>query len=152
MDLIAAAQGAHWFDLPKFYAGIGRVARSGAVVAIWGYSYCELSPEIDAAVAETLLAPIAPYWGEGNRVIMERYRSIPFPFKEVEPPTFVMRHDWSRDLFFGYLRTWSAYKRYRLEHADDPLEPLGAALAAHWRADEVRPVRFEIVMRIGRVS
>jgi SAM-dependent methyltransferase len=71
-DLIAAAQGAHWFDLPAFYAELERVARHGAVVAIWGYSYSEVTPEIDALVARELLEPIESYWAEGNRIILDR--------------------------------------------------------------------------------
>lgn len=152
IDLVAVAQGAHWFDLPAFYSELERVARRRAVVAIWGYSYCEITPGIDALVARELLEPIEPYWAEGNRVILDRYRSIPFPYEEISPPPFVMRHDWTRNTFFGYLGTWSAYKRYRLEHERDPLARLGTLLDPLWAEDEPKPVAFELVMRVGRVS
>lgn len=151
IDLVAAAQGAHWFDLPAFYAELEQVARPGAIVAIWGYSYCEVTPEIDAIVARELLEPIESYWAEGNRVIMDRYRSIPFPYEEIEPPLFAMEHEWNRATFFGYLKTWSAYKRYRLEHAHDPIERLARALEDRWDDGEPKSVAFEIVMRLGRI-
>lgn len=151
-DLVTVAQGAHWFDLPAFYTEFERVARRSAIVAIWGYSYCEVTPQIDALVARELLEPIESYWAEGNRVILERYRSIPFPYDEIAPPPFVMRHEWTRETFFSYLRTWSAYKRYRLEHARDPLERLGTVLDPLWTEHEAKPVAFELVMRIGRAT
>src|SRR5262245_40543455 len=37
-DLVTAAQAAHWFDLPAFYAEADRVLRSGGVLAIWCYN------------------------------------------------------------------------------------------------------------------
>jgi SAM-dependent methyltransferase len=151
-DLVTIAQGAHWFDLPEFYAEVLKVAKRNAIIAIWGYSYCIVTPDIDAIVARELLAPIGSYWAQGNRVIMERYRNIEFPFAEIEPPTFVMTHDWDRETFMGYLRTWSAYKRYVLEHERDPVEMLAHALRPLWADGEVKPVGFELVMRIGRIA
>lgn len=151
-DLITVAQGAHWFDLRAFYREVERVARRRAVVAVWGYSFCVVSPEIDAIVARTLLRPIERYWAEGNHVIMDRYQTIEFPFAEIEPPAFVMRPVWDRNSFIGYLRTWSAYKRYVLEHNDDPAVLLEQQLEALWPATSPREVSFELVMRIGRTS
>ena len=150
-DLIAVAQGAHWFDLPKFYQEVARVAKPRAVLAIWGYSFCDISPEIDAIVAAKLLEPIERYWADGNHVIRDRYRSIEFPFEEIEPPPFVMHQQWDRSSFVGYVRTWSAYKRYLAEHEDDPAAAVDRALARVWPADETREAAFELVMRIGRV-
>src|SRR5690606_22222870 len=36
-SLISAAQAAHWFDLPAFYAQVRRIAKPGAVVALISY-------------------------------------------------------------------------------------------------------------------
>ena len=150
-DIVTVAQGAHWFDLPAFYAQVRKVAKPNAVMAIWGYSYCIVTPEIDAVVAREVLAPIEPYWAQGNRVIMERYKGIEFPFPEIAPPPFLMQHAWDRATFIGYLRTWSAYKRYVLERGFDPIGPLERALEPLWREHETKPVGFELLMRIGRI-
>lgn len=150
-DLIAAAQGAHWFDLPAFYAEVERVARENAVVAIWGYSYCRVGDAIDAVVRDVLLDRIEPYWADGNRVIQDKYETIPFPFREIAAPPFVMRHDWTRAGYLAYLGTWSAVARFADEHGSDPVAPLAAALEPVWPAAEVRPVLFDLVMRIGRL-
>lgn len=151
-DLITVAQGAHWFELSAFYEEVYRVAKSRAVIAIWGYSYCVISAEIDAVVAAELLKPIAPYWAEGNHVIMDRYRSIEFPFEKIEAPPFFMYQHWDRASFIGYLQTWSAYQRYRAEHKDDPTARLERALARLWPDGQTREVGFELVMRVGRVA
>jgi hypothetical protein len=150
-DLVTAAQGAHWFDLAKFYARLRAVTAPGTVIAIWGYSYCRIDAEIDRVVSERLLRAIEPYWAEGNRVILERYRTIEFPFAEVEWPGFVAAHDWTRLGFLNYLRTWSAYKRYLAVGGADPMPALDRALASLWPDEETKPVVFDLVGRVGRI-
>jgi spermidine synthase len=39
---ILFASSAHWFDLPPFYKEAQRVLKKNGVVAIWGYSICQL--------------------------------------------------------------------------------------------------------------
>lgn len=150
-DLVTVAQAAHWFDLPRFYRELERVVKPNAVVAIWGYSYCLIEPEIDSIVASELLAPIEPYWAEGRRVIIEKYASIPFPFDEIDWPEFVAAHEWSRGAYLNYLRTWSAYKRFVATAGFDPLPGLEAAIGALWPERESKIVRFELAGRVGRL-
>jgi hypothetical protein len=150
-DLVTAAQGAHWFDLPRFYAEVRRVAVPAAVIAIWGYSYCKVDAEVDGLVARGLLGAIEPYWGAGNRVIMEGYRTIDFPFAELSWPKFTATHDWTRHAFLSYMRTWSAYSRYVAAGGADPMPALDAALARVWPDATTKPVQFELVGRVGRL-
>jgi SAM-dependent methyltransferase len=149
-DLVTVAQGAHWFDLRRFYQRLREVVVPGAVIAVWGYSYCRITPEIDARIAEVLLRPIEPYWAEGNRVIVEGYRTIPFPFEEIEPPPFAMHYDWDLGTFAGYLRTWSAVRRFAAVDGADPVAALEAALAPVWPRGRRRAVAFDLVIRVGR--
>jgi SAM-dependent methyltransferase len=151
-DLVTAAQSAHWFDLAKFYAGVRTVMVQGGVIAIWGYSYCRIDAEIDAIVAERLLPLIEPYWAEGNRVILERYRTIEFPFVEVEWPGFTATRVWTRETFLNYMRTWSSYRRYVAAAGIDPMTALDRALASLWPDAETKPVTFDLDGRVGRVA
>ena len=151
-DLIAAAQAAHWFDLPDFYREVRRVGRLGAIIAIWGYSYCRVAPSIDATVRRDLLDPIEPYWADGNKVIRDRYATIEFPFSEFVWPDFTLGFEWTRRQYLQYLGTWSAVRKYRLEAGSDPLETLDAALATDWNETEMRTVQFEFVGRAGRIE
>jgi SAM-dependent methyltransferase len=152
-DLVTVAQGAHWFDLPVFYSRLEALLAPGAVVAIWGYSHCRIAPDIDAAVQECLNTAIDPYWAEGNRIIMDHYRTIPFPYDEIEAPAFTMVVNWTPEAFFGFARTLSAYKRLRATAAPDPLERLAARLESDrlWPRERQLSVAFDLHMRIGRV-
>lgn len=44
VDVIATAAAIHWFDLPRFYAEVRRVARPGAVAAAWTYHIGYVAP------------------------------------------------------------------------------------------------------------
>jgi SAM-dependent methyltransferase len=149
-DLVTVAQGAHWFDLPAFYAGIAGVSHADTVIAIWGYSYCRVAAAIDALVAERLLARIEPYWAEGNHVIVDKYRHIPFPFPELPWPVLVTRQEWPRETYMSYLRTWSAVKKLELAEGHDLVADLDAELSGIWPDRTRRTVEFELVGRIGR--
>lgn len=149
-DLVTAAQSAHWFDLAKFYAGVRTVMVQGGVIAIWGYSYCRIDAEIDRVVAEQLLPLIEPYWAQGNRIILERYRTIEFPFAEVAWPGFTATHVWTREMFLNYMRTWSSYRRYVAGEGIDPMPALDRALTGLWPDAETKPVMFDLVGRVGR--
>ena len=148
---MTVAQGAHWFDLARFYAGVRRVAVPGAVIAIWGYSYCRVDAAVERVVAERLLEVIEPYWAQGNRVIAGKHQTIDFPFAELPWPGFEEVHSWLRRDFLGYMATWSAYRRYVATEGRDPLPELDRALALLWPDAERRSVVFDFVGRVGRL-
>jgi SAM-dependent methyltransferase len=150
-DLVTAAQAAHWFNLPRFYDQLRQAANPDAILAIWGYSYCRIEAAIDEIVDRELLRRIEPFWAEGNRVILEKYRSIDFPFEELRWPGFRSFNHWTRDGYMKYLRTWSAVKKFQVRYAFDPVEALETALEAIWPGGAVRAVEFEFVGRVGRV-
>jgi len=51
----------------------------------------------------------------------------------------------------AYLSTWSAVKRYRAEHGDDPLPALMAELHALWgHPDAALELQWPLFLRVGR--
>ena len=109
---MTVAQALHWFDRPKFYAEVCRVARERGLLAVWSYGLARITPEVDAEV-EHLYGPIlGPYWPAERRIVEEGYATIEFPFGELTPPAFAMTARWNFDELFGYLGTWSSAVRY----------------------------------------
>lgn len=149
-SLVTAAQAAHWFDLPAFYAELDRITKPGCIVAIWGYSYCRVAPDVDRIVRSELLVPIESFWAAGNKVISEEYRSIEFPFEELEWPGFTAGNPWTRFEYMQYLRTWSAVKKYAERHGADPVDALDRALDPIWPEYQTRTVTFDFCGRVGR--
>jgi SAM-dependent methyltransferase len=151
-DLLAAAQAAHWFDLPRFYAEARRVLRPGGVVALWTYE----KPRVDAAVDRALDAFYAQivgrYWPPERRYVEQAYRTLPFPVEELPAPPFELVTDWPLERVLGYLGTWSAVDRYREAERRDPLPRIEAALAPFWPAGGVRRLVWPIHLRLGRFT
>lgn len=146
-DLVCVAQAAHWFDMPAFAAEVARVARPGALVAVWCYALARVTPAIDRSVFHFYEDVLGPFWPPERRLIDGGYRDLHFPFREIDAPGFVMAERWTLERFLGYLGTWSAYRRY-IEGREDPMPALRAGLESCWGAG-AREVRWPLHLRVG---
>jgi len=153
VDLLTVAQAAHWFDRPAYYAEVCRVARPGAVVALWTYALCAITPEVDAAVHRFYADVVGPYWPPERIDVVTGYRDFDFPFAELPFPAVAMELEWDLDGFVDYIATWSAVMRYRKERGHDPLPELRAGLLPLWGEPALRRhVVWPLTGRIGRVG
>lgn len=148
VDLVAAAQAAHWFDWQRFPLEVQRVLKPGGVVAIWTYAIFSADPAIDTVVADFYRNVTGPYWPRERRHVEERYASLPFPFEERPAPRFALETRWTVDEALGYLGTWSAVERYRRIRGRDPLELVEPLLRQAW-GDAERPLTWPIHLRVG---
>jgi len=89
VDMAVAAQAAHWFDQPRWWAEMRRVVRKGGTVAAWGYRDF-LFPKHPRA-SQILRAyaydshRLGPYWSQPGRNILEcRLNAIRPPPKDWE--------------------------------------------------------------------
>lgn len=151
VDLVTAAQAAHWFDLAAFYREARRVLGPEGVVALWCYGLCRISPPIDGLLSVFYLETVGPYWPPERHHIDAAYRTLPFPFEQLPFPRLAMEHQWNLQELAAYLGTWSAVRGFRKNRGSDPLPPLVAALAAVWGApDERRRVEWPLSVLAGR--
>lgn len=152
VDLVTVSLALHWLDLDRFYAEVRRVARPGGVLACWTYHLQTVSPEIDAVVRKLYADILGPYWSPQIRHIEDGYRSLPFPFEEVTPPSFRLTQNWDMDRLAAYMSTWSASQRFRKEAGRDALDEIRGELAAAWgEPSRVREVAWDLHLRVGRV-
>lgn len=151
VDLVTVAQAAHWFDLPRFYAEVARVLKPGGVLALWGYGRMVLPGELDAPFQRFYAETVGPYWPPERALIDNGYRSLDFPFAEIEAPAFRIDVAWSLPRLIAYLSTWSAVKRYQDAQGLDPLPALMAELAPAWGdMDTARPLQWPLFLRVGQ--
>ncbi|MBM2576895.1 class I SAM-dependent methyltransferase [Jannaschia sp. Os4] len=153
VDLLTAAQAAHWFDLDAFHAEARRVVRPGGLVALLCYGVPTLGGAVGARFARFYWDEIHPHWPAARRHVEEGYRGLPFPYPEAAlPETWIVR-DWPRDALLGYVRTWSAVRRAEAAGQGATLAAFEADLAALWPDPrEARRVRWPVVGRLGRVG
>jgi SAM-dependent methyltransferase len=151
-DLVTAAQAAHWFDLPTYFAEVRRVARPGGVVALISYGVVTADPDLDAVIRPFYRHVLASYWPPERRHVDEGYRSLPFPFQELDAPAFEIRLDWRLEDLLGYVRTWSAAWALEQAEGQGPFARFRRDLEAAWRpATAVRTMRWPLALRVGRV-
>lgn len=151
VDLILAAQSAHWFDLPRFYKEAQRVARPGAVIALISYALPRIDPAIDSYVSGFANHILASYWPRERVHVDSRYLTLPFPFDEIQPPTFEIMARWQAQDLLNYLGTWSGTRIYMRSHNTDPRVLIGQGVRDVW-GDGEREVTWPLGMRVGRVS
>ena len=113
VNLITAAQAAHWFDLPKFYTEVRRVGGANSVLALISYGVPNLEPSLNDRFQHFYWHEIGAFWSPERQLVDSGYATLDFPFTELEPPSEEIRLNWDLTDFFGYLSTWSAVRHAR---------------------------------------
>lgn len=150
VDVATAAQAAHWFDLPGYYAEVRRVARPRAIVALVSYAIMRVDDAIDPVVSRFYTDVLGKYWPPGRLHVEDGYRALPFPFEEIAAPTLTMRAEWALADVVGYVETWSAVRAIERAEGRAPVEQFRRALARAWGSPEaIRPVRWPLALRVG---
>lgn len=149
-QLIAAAQAAHWFDLPRFYAEVRRIAAPRAILALVSYGVPQLDEALAARFDRFYRNEIGPYWPAARKLVDSGYATLPFPFEERPAPPLVIRKAWRLGELLGYLSTWSAVRHVREAGREDILQRFADDLAMLW-GDPARhrDVSWPINMRWG---
>ena len=150
-DLITVAQALHWIDREKFYDEARRVGKKGSLLAIWGYSFLSISPDIDKITMNFYTNVVGPYWDDARRLVEDEYRSISFPFKEIESPKFSIASTWTRDHLAGYLESWSATQKYMKATGHNPLPEVLTELEHAWKKGDTKAIHFPVFLKLFRL-
>jgi ubiquinone/menaquinone biosynthesis C-methylase UbiE len=152
VGLVTVAQALHWFDLDRFYAEARRVLQPGAALAVWAYGILEVEGDaVNRLAQEFYSVTVDAYWPPERRLVEEGYRTISFPFVEVEPPAIRMETRWTLPQLLGYYSTWSATNRFIKATGRNPLEPLAEAMARVWGdGNSPRLIVWPLSLRVGR--
>jgi len=125
----------------------------GAVLAVWNYPRPRFEDaELDRRFFSFYSRVVGPYWPPERRHIESGYRTLPFPFEEIETPEFGLELRWNLDQVVGYVSSWSATARYRQALGTDPVPLLRESIAPAWPGVKTSvPLRMPIGLRVGRL-
>jgi len=151
-DVVTVAQALHWLDLPRFYAEVRRVLRPGGLFVAWTYGTQRVDDgPIDAVIQEFYDVVVGPYWAPERRWVEAGYRTLDFPFEEIEIASPPVNEEWTLGQLLGYVSTWSAVAKCREVTGSDPLLELEARLAPLWGEPAARRrIEWPIAVRAGR--
>ena len=149
-DLITVAQAIHWFNFEAFYKEVERVLKPNGIIAVIGYSLFKSNPETDEVILKFYHDIVGPFWDEERKYLDKKYKTIPFPFIEIESPRFEQEYQWTFTHLIGYLKTWSAVKHYEKANGENPIDLIEEELKATFGAKN--KVVFPILFRLGKLA
>lgn len=152
VDLVAIAQAIHWFDYDKFYAEVKRVLKKGGIIATWAYGIPSINKELDVLIKHFHQKIVGPYWPIETRSIDQEYTTIPFPFREIEPPEFYIRKKFKMEDLLGHLLSWSATQRFIEQVGHNPIDQLRLEVEKIWGNPQlVKDAVWKIYLRVGKI-
>lgn len=151
-DLITVAQAYHWLNWELFRQEVLRVARPGAVIAVWMYNLPVFADSgIDQLLLDFYKNTVGPYWDAERKYVEANYSTVEFNYEEIPSSAFAINLAWSREHFLGYLSSWSATKNFEKANSYSPLHKIETALKTLWNEDEIKTVQFPIILKLGRI-
>ncbi|KAJ5119004.1 hypothetical protein N7526_010641 [Penicillium atrosanguineum] len=121
VDLITAANSAHWFDMARFWPSAARVLKPGGSVVMWTSggnrihpsvpNYEAMQVEIDQIETEYL----RPYFEPGNLLTRNRYADLPLPWT-LDPPVAGF------DKCDFFKKDWDLAEKFYAANPDVPLD------------------------------
>lgn len=149
VDLVVAAQAAHWFDLETFYAEVRRVVRPDGLLGLLTYGPPRLPGDLDARLGAFTRERAAPWWPPERQWVESGYRDLPFPFDRLPAPPLTIRRRWSLEQMLAYVHTWSATRQAAAAGIDLAADAR-AVLTPSWPEAPVE-VRWPLTLIRGRV-
>jgi SAM-dependent methyltransferase len=152
VDLITVGTAVHWFDFAAFYEEVHRVGKSKGILAVWTYHFPVIDPAIDRWLEHFYWVTLKGFWPERIHFLEEHYKTLPFPFEEIQPPAFEMKAAWNLDNLIGFVTSWSAVRKLVESQGEAVFEALIHELEGIWgEKTQKKKIRWPLHFRIGRI-
>ena len=152
-DLVTVSAALHWFDRPRFFAEVRRVARPGAILAVWSYYQSLIEPAIDAVLTRYADQVVGSLWSPGMELNQRAYRGLELPFEPLPWPALEAEGRMRLEDLHQYMLTWSASQAWLRTRGTDPVDTVRDDLARAWGDPAtLRAVRWPLHGAIARVQ
>jgi SAM-dependent methyltransferase len=151
IDLLTAAQAAHWFDLPAFFAEARRLLKPGGAIVLISYAGMEHGGPIESMIDAFRLNTLEEYWPAERMLVENGYRDIDLPFEPIAAPRLFIEVHWPLAAMIGYIDTWSAIRAMERDKGREIFEIFLAELTRTWGDPETtRRIRWPLTILAGR--
>jgi ubiquinone/menaquinone biosynthesis C-methylase UbiE len=152
-DLITVAQAYHWLRFEEFRTEVIRVARPGAVIAIWGYGLIQAKDEkLNNLIKHFYVDIVGKYWDPERGYIDKKYKTVPFGFKEYPAKSFSIHVHWDLEDLTGYLNTWSSVQHYIQANLNNPVEEFSLQLRQQGAIQGKIAFSFPLFLRLAAIG
>jgi SAM-dependent methyltransferase len=153
IDLVTVAAAVHWFDLPAFLVEVARVARPGAVLAVWTYHVGRVEPPFDGFFHRLYWETLKPYFAPQTRLVDEGYATLALPGEALAAPRFEMRAEWTAAQALDFVASWSGSQAFRAARGVDPGGLVRDEAERLWGGEEAsRTLRWPLHLRAVRLA
>ena len=150
-DCVTVAQAIHWYDLKKFYNELHRTLKPGGLLCVWGYTWFNISDDIDDIVEKTLISSLKEYWAPQTKLLQDGYKDLILPYEQITVPSFKIVVHWDLTQIISYLHSWSPMKSYGEKHGDKGMDLLFEGMIEAWGPKiKKRKISMPIYMKASR--
>jgi ubiquinone/menaquinone biosynthesis C-methylase UbiE len=151
-DLITVATAIHWLNTDKFYPEAKRIAKNGAVLAVWTYTENTISDEIDGISRKLSEVILGKYWPAENKKAWDFKNKVTLPFENLVVPEFDFTVEWDLNEYLRFLYTWSAVQNYIKENGRSPIDIVYGEYRKAWEDENnKRSVKMKVWLKASRI-
>ncbi|MEM7600210.1 MAG: class I SAM-dependent methyltransferase [Verrucomicrobiota bacterium] len=148
VNLVTVAQAIHWFEHADFWQEVGRVLKSGGVLAFWGYVWPTVDGNVDRLLRD-FRQKIEHCWPQRSHHLQNNYKDIEAPFEGIETPCFHLEENWKASDYLAHLASWSGTRYFRDKFGEDPVKTMQKDFENRW-GKGIRPVKWALVFKAYR--
>jgi|WetSurMetagenome_2_1015567.scaffolds.fasta_scaffold167958_2 SAM-dependent methyltransferase len=153
VDLIVVAQAAHWFNLPKFYEEVQRVAKPQAIIALITYNLMHINSQLDEIIEDFYQNILGTYWSPERRHVENNYAKLFFPFEKLPSPNLNISAELPLEGVINYINTWSAIRPAKQQLGLLPFETFENKLKENWGDLTTKKIiRWQLTLLVGKVK
>lgn len=148
IDVITCASSVHWFNLKKFYMQCRRILKKNGAVIFFTYTWPSSSNRLVDQVLTDIKHALMPFFPKESRYHIDKYATLPFPFKEITPPSLFFTQNWMVDELMRFFSTWVFIKQYETTHKNF-LSTFRSRLLNCCKGTEIIEFIFPLYIRAG---
>ena len=93
-----------------------------------------------------------PYWSPRRQLVDEHYRTLPFPFDEINMPSYAIQVNLSLGSLKGYVDSLSATQKFIETRRYNPWDEIEKDNLKAWGDPfTIYPAQWPLYMRVGRL-
>ncbi|XP_046582565.1 putative methyltransferase DDB_G0268948 [Haliotis rubra] len=111
VDLVTAACGLHWFNIPEFFSEIERVLSPGGCLAVYCYGWVSLQQSAAQDILRRFIrSKLCDFHNDGTRMCTDGYKDVELPFQDTQKHSVDLKMDWTVDQLCDFIQSTALWQ------------------------------------------